>query len=56
MRRFGRIWPVWDQVDSAVDSGVVTRFVSVMVSPFATCTVGPFLTVLMLLQYCSENG
>ena len=42
MQRLGRIWPVWDQVDSAVDSGIVTRFVAVMVSPFATRTVGPF--------------
>ena len=24
--RLGRIWPVWDRVDSAVDSGIVTRF------------------------------
>ena len=43
VRRFGRIWPVWNWVDSAVDSGIVTRFVSVMVSPFATRTVGPFV-------------
>ena len=42
VRRFGRIWPVWARVDSAVDSGIVTRFVAVMVSPFATQTVGPF--------------
>ena len=42
MRRFGRIWPVWDRVDSAVDSGIVTTFVAVMVSPFAMRTVGPF--------------
>ena len=43
MRRLGSIWPVWDWVDSAVDSGIVTRFVAVMVSPFATRTVGTFL-------------
>ena len=40
---FGRIWPVWARVDSAVDSGIVTRFVAVMVSPFATRTLGRFL-------------
>ena len=43
VRRFGRMWPVWAWVDSAVESGIVTRFVAVMVSPFATRTVGPFL-------------
>ena len=43
MRRLGRIWPVWDRLDSAVDSGIVMRFVAVMVSPFATRTVGSFL-------------
>ena len=43
VRRFGRIWPVWDRVDGAVDSGIVTCFVAVTVSPFATRTVGPFL-------------
>ena len=43
--RFGRIWPVWARVDSSVDSGIVTRFVAVMVSSFATRTVGPFLLV-----------
>ena len=56
MRRLGVIWPVWAQVDSAVDSGIVTRFVAVIVSPFATRTVGPFLNVVMLSQYCSEDG
>ena len=56
MQRLGRIWPVCDRVDSAVDSGIVTRFVAVMVSPFATQTVGPFFTVVMLSQYCSEDG
>ena len=56
VRRFGRIWPVWDRVDSAVDSGIVTRFVDVMVSPFATRTVGTFFTVVMLSQYCLEDG
>ena len=56
MRRFGRIWPVWDWVDSSGDSGIVTRFVAVMVSPIATRTVGPFFTVVMLSQYCSEDG
>ena len=54
MRIFGRMWPVWDRVDSAMDSGIVTRFVDVMVSPFATRTVGPFFTVVTLLQYCLE--
>ena len=43
VRRLGRIWPVWAWVDSAVDSGIVTRFVAVMVSLFATRTVGLFL-------------
>ena len=52
--RLDRMWPVWDQVDGAVDRGIVTRFVAVMVSPFATWTVGPFFTVVMLSQYCSE--
>ena len=56
VRRLGSIWPVWDWVDSAVDSGIVTRFVAVMVSLFARRTVGPFLTVVMLSQYCSEDG
>ena len=46
VRSLGRIWPVWDQVDSAVDSGILTRFVAVMVSPFATQTVGPFFFLL----------
>ena len=31
VRRLGRIWPIWDRVDSDVDSGIVTRFVAVMV-------------------------
>ena len=39
----GRICPVWARVDSALDSEIVTRFVAVMVSPFATRTFGPFL-------------
>ena len=56
MRRFGRIWPVWARIDSAVDSGIVTLFVAVMVSPFVMRTVGPFFTVVMLSQYCSEDG
>ena len=56
VRRLGRICPVWYRVDSAVDSGIVTRFFAVMVSPFATRTVGPFFTVVMLSQYCSEDG
>ena len=34
VQRLGRIWPVWDRVDSAVDSGIMTRFVAVMVSLF----------------------
>ena len=53
MRRLGRIWSVWARVYSAVDSGVVTRFVAVMVSLFATQTVGPFFTVVVLSQYFS---
>ena len=53
--RLGRIWPVWDRVDSAVDSGLVTRFFAVVVSLFATRTVGPFFTVVMLSQYCLED-
>ena len=56
VRRFGRIWTVWTWVDSAADSRIVTRFVAGMVSPFATRTVFPFFTVVMLLQYCSEDG
>ena len=56
VQRLGRIWPVWDRVDSAVDSGIVTRFVAVMVSPFATQTVGPFFTVVMLSQYFLDEG
>ena len=56
MRTFGSIWPVWNWVDSAVGSGIVTRFVAVMVSPFVTRTVGSFFTVVMLSQYCSEDG
>ena len=52
MQRLGRICPVWDRVDNAVNSGIVTRFVAVMVSPFATLTVGLFLTVVMLSHYC----
>ena len=56
VRRLGRIWPFWDRVDSAVDSGIVMRFVAVMISPFATRTVGPFFTVVMLSQYCLEDG
>ena len=56
MQRLGRIWPVWDRVHSAVHRGVVTRFFAVMVSPFATRTVGPFFTVVMLSQYCLEDG
>ena len=46
--RFGRIWHVWARVDSAVYSGIVTRFVSVVVSLFAMRTVGTFFTVVML--------
>ena len=56
VQRFGRIWPVWAWLDSVVYSGIVTRFVAVMVSPFATRTVGTFFTVVMLSQYCSEDG
>ena len=56
VQRLGSICPVWDQVDSAVDSGIVTRFVSVVVSLFATRTLGTFFTVVMLSQYCSEDG
>ena len=56
VRRLGRICPVWSRVDSAVYSGIVTRFVDFMVSPFATRTVGPFFTVVILSQYFSEDG
>ena len=56
MQRFGKIWPVWVRVDSAVDSGIVTRFVAVMVPPFVTRAVWPFFTVVILLQYCLEDG
>ena len=56
MQIFVRIWPVWDRVDSAMDSGIGTHFVAVMVSPFATHNVGPFFTVVMLSQYFSEDG
>ena len=56
LRRLGRIWPVWDWVDNVVDSGIETCFVAVMVSPFSKRTVGPYFTVVMLLQYCSEDG
>ena len=48
MRRLVRIFPVWAWVDSAVGSGIVTSFVDVMVSSFATWNFGPFFTVLML--------
>ena len=56
VRRLGRIWTVWYRVDSAMDSWIVTRFVAVMVSPFATRTLGLFFTILMLSQYCLEDG
>ena len=56
VRRLVRMWHVWDRVDSAVDSGIVTRFVDVMVSLFATRTVGTFFTVVMLSQYFLEDG
>ena len=55
VRRLDRICPVWYRVDSDVYSGIVTRFVAVMVSPFATWTVGPFFTVVMLSNYCPED-
>ena len=42
VRRLGSIWPVWARVDSAVDSGIVTRFFAIMVSLFVTRTVGTF--------------
>ena len=56
VHNFGSIWPVWAWVDSDVDSGIVTRFFAFMVSPFVTRTVGPFFTVVILSQYCSEDG
>ena len=56
MRRLGRICTVWARVDISVDSGIVTRLVALMVSPFATRTAGPFLTIVILSQYCSEDG
>ena len=55
VRRLGGIWLVWSRVDSAVDSGIVTLFVPVLVSPFVNRTVVPFLNVVMLSQYCSED-
>ena len=42
VRRLVRIYPVSARVYSAVDSGIVTRFVAVMVSPFVTRTIGTF--------------
>ena len=48
VRRMCRIFPVWAWVDSATDSGIVMRFVAFRVSPFATRTVGPFFTVIIL--------
>ena len=56
VQSLGRIFPVWDQVGSSVGSGIVTRFVAVMVSLFATRTIGPFFTVVILSQYCLEDG
>ena len=56
VQRLVRICPVWARADSAVDIGIVTRFVAFMVSPFATRTVGPFFTVVIFLQYCLEYG
>ena len=55
VRRLGRICLVWARVDISADSGIVTRLVALMVSPFATRTAGPFLTVVILSQYCSEE-
>ena len=54
-RRLGRICHVWDRADSAEDGGIVTRFFSFKVSPIATRTFGPFFTVVILSQYCSED-
>ena len=54
--RLDRMWPVWDRVDSFVDSGIVMRFFAVMVSPFATRNFWPFFTVVILSQYRSEDG
>ena len=48
VQRLGRICHVWARSDSAADSGIVTRFVAFMVSPFATRTVGPFFVVVIL--------
>ena len=48
VQRLGRICPIWDRADSAVDSEIVTRLVALMVSPFATRTAGPFLIVVIL--------
>ena len=56
VQRFGRTCTVWARSDSAVDSGIVTCFVAFMVSPCAARTVGPFFTVVMFSQYCSEDG
>ena len=52
MQSLGSICSVWDWLDSAVDSRIVTRFVFVMFSPFETRTAGPFFNVVMLSQYC----
>ena len=56
VHRCGRMWPVRAWVDSSLDSGIMTRFVAVMVSPFATQTFGPFFTVVIFSQYFSEDG
>ena len=48
VQSLGRICHVWARSDSAADSGIVTRFVAFMVSPFATRTVGPFFVVVIL--------
>ena len=55
VRRLGRIWPAWYRVDSDVDSGIVTHFVAVIFSSFATRSVGKFLFVVMLTPYCLED-
>ena len=56
MWSLGRIWPVWDRVDSAVDSGIVTRFAAVMVSPFEMRTVGTFFTFVICRSIVRRMG
>ena len=56
LRRLGRIWPAWDQVDSAVDSGIVTQFCCCYDFTVCDADCWAVFTVVMLLQYCLEDG